>query len=429
MNKTRRVGLALLAALVMAVGPAGHVHAAHADKVNMAVSWNQTMLAAFATANVPPAAANRLGAVVQAAVFDAVNGIERRYTPIHVQPAGPEEASPEAATASAAHEALVKLFPTQSSSLDAALTSSMQSIADEEDAQAIADGAAWGNSVADAIILWRSTDGFGATPPPYMFSTAPGKWQPTPGPSTGPPRFRTLATTTPFVLTSPSQFRPAGPPALTSARYAQDFNEVKAIGSLNSAVRTAFQIQTAAFWQLDSPVGAWDRVADSLALEHHYNLLRSARLLALVNLAIGDAIIAVFEAKNTFNSWRPVTAIVNGAADGNPDTVADPTWQSLLVAPYFQEYPSAHSGTSSAAGAMLASIFGDDTSFTVTSAGLPGVTRSFTSLSAGVAQVGDARVLAGIHFRSACDDGITMGALIAAYVKSHVMLPAGGQED
>jgi hypothetical protein len=409
-----------LAALIFSGGAASPVQAA---PENIVVDWNQTMVAAFATANVPPAPANRLGAVVQSAVFDAVNGIEKRYTPIHVPATGPADASPQSAAASAAHEALVKLFPGQSSSLDAAFAASLRSIGDEEDGNAIAQGVAWGNSVADAIIAWRSADGFSTTPPPYTFRTTPGAWQPTPGGS-GPPKFRTLATTTPFALTSPSQFRPSGPPSLTSQHYARDFNEVKTIGALNSAQRTPFQTQTALFWQADSPVAAWDQVADSLTLQHHFNVLRSARLLALVNISIADAIIAVFEAKNHFDTWRPVTAIVDAALDGNPNTIADPAWLPLVTNPYFQEYPSAHSGTSSAAGAALASVFGDETSFTVTSAGLPGVTRSFNSFSDGVAQVADARVFAGIHFRFSCDDAITMGGQIAAYVSSHLMLPA-----
>lgn len=409
-----------LAALIVSGGAASPVQAA---PDNIVVDWNHTMLAAFATANVAPPAANRLGAVIQSAVFDAVNGIERRFTPIHVPPAAPEDASPQAAAASAAHEALVKLFPSQSSSLDAAFASSLQSIGDEEDGSPIAQGVEWGSTVADAIVAWRSADGFNAIPPPYTFSTIPGQWQPTPGGS-GPPRFRTLATTTPFAMTSPSQFRPAGPPPLTSARYTRDFNEIKAIGRLDSAVRTVYETQTAIFWGVgDTPVAQWDRIADSLALEHHLNVMKSARMLALVNISIADAVIAVFEAKNFYNSWRPITAIVNAAVDGNPDTSSDPTWVPLLTNPYFQEYPSAHSGTSSAAGHALASIFGNETSFTVTSGGMPGVSRTFTSFSDAVAQVGDARVFAGIHFRSACDDAIVMGGQIAAFVHDHLMLP------
>ena len=401
-------------------GPFGTVQAA---PDNMVTDWNHTMLATFATANVPPPPANRLGGIVQAAVFDAVNGIERRYQPIHVQAAAPDDASPKAAAASSAHAALVDLFPAQNPALDAAFAASLALLTDDEDAQSVADGIAWGAAVAGEIITWRASDGFNAAPPPYVFSSTPGQWQPTPGGS-GAPKFRTLATTTPFALTSPSQFRPAGPPSMTSGRYTQDFNEVKAIGGVISSVRTPYQTQTAVFWQVDTPTAIWDRAADSLALEHHLNLLQTARLLALTDISIADATIAIWDAKNAFNSWRPVTAIVDADLDGNPDTLPDSTWLPLMTTPYFQEYPSAHSGVSSAAATVLASLFGDDTSFTLTSAGLPGVARTFTSFSQAVAEVADARVLAGFHFRFSCDDAITLGSQTATYVEGKMMLPA-----
>jgi hypothetical protein len=393
-----------------------------AQPANVVIAWNQTMLATFQTAAVPPPAANRLGAIVQSAVFDAVNGIENRYTPIHVQPGAPDEADPHAAVAGAAYETLVKLFPSQQPALDAALASSVGSLQDEGDAGSVAAGLAWGKSVGDLTLAWRAADGFSATPPPYTFSSAPGQYQPTPGGS-GPPKFRTLATTTPFALTSPSQFRPAGPPALTSDRYTASFNEVKALGGKTSTVRTVTQTETAKFWQNDTPTGQWDRVADSLAMQNHLNLMASARLLARVNIAIADSTIAVFDAKNAYNFWRPVTAIVQADADGNPNTASDATWVPLLTTPYFQEYPSAHSGISRAAATALAWVFGADTQFTVTSAGLPGVTRSFSNFSDAVAQVADARIYAGFHFRFSTDDGITLGSSVGDYVNANILLP------
>jgi hypothetical protein len=418
-----KLGFAALAALVAFVGsmapPAiaeGRTHS------NVVIDWNQTMLNSFATAKVPAAAANRLAGVIASATFDAVNGIERKYTAIHVQPAGDPEASPEAAAASATYTALVTAFPAQKQALDAALASSIASLSDDDTADSsVALGVAWGNSVGAQIMAWRAGDGFMAPPPPYTIQTAPGQWQPTPGPvppcTTGPtfpPCFRTLATTIPFALTSPSQFRPAGPPALTSDRYAADLNELIKVGGATSATRTPEQTQTAVFWQVDTPPAQWDRVADALAMSHHLNLLKTARLLALVNISLADAIIAVFDAKNFYNSWRPVTAI----------DVSDPSWRPLLVTPYFQEYPSAHAGVSSAAATILASAFGDDTSFSVTSAGLPGVQRTFSSFGDAVAQVSDARVWAGFHFRFSCDDGAVLGSQVAGYVAAHLMLPA-----
>lgn len=395
-----------------------------ADHPNPVITWNGNMVAALAIAGTPPAPALRLGAIVQAAVFDAVNGVEPHYTAIHVAPAAPEGASREAAAVGAAYTALALLFPAQKTALDGDLAASLAAL---DGGHGIPAGLAWGKSVAEQIVSWRSSDGFSATPPPYVFGSNPGDWQPTPGGS-GPPKFRTLAATTPFAMTSPSQFRPAGPPALTSAQYTADFNEVKAFGSATSTVRTAYQTETARFWQLDTPVAMWDRVADALAESHHLNLLRTARLLALVNAAEADGIIAVFDAKNAFNFWRPVTAIVNAGLDGNPNTSPDPSWLPLMTTPYFQEYPSAHSGVSSAAASILASVFGQDTTFTVTSAGLPGVERSFSSFSDGVAQVADARVYAGFHYRFSCEDGIQLGTMVAHQVESKMMQRLGGDE-
>lgn len=411
--KSKLGALSAVVTLGILLASAGRPGSVQAAPNNMVVDWNQTMLSAFATASVPPPAGNRLGAIVQAAVFDSVNGIQSRYTPIHVAPAAPSDASRKAAVAGAAHEALVKMFPAQTPSLDAALAASLQSLGDDEDANAIADGAAWGKSVADQILAWRSADHFTDVLPPYVFGTAPGQWQPTPGGS-GPPKFRSLAITTPFGLTSPSQFRPAGPPALTSARYMQSFDEVMAFGGQVSTVRTPYQTQTAVFWQVDTPTAMWDRVADSLALVNHFNLMKTARLLALTNISIADSTFAVFDAKNAYNFWRPVTAI---------DATADPSWLPLLTTPYFQEYPSAHSGVSSAAGTVLASYFGDQTSVTFTSAGLPGVERSFSSFSEAVAQIADARVFAGFHYRFSCEDAITLGAQVATYDLSTLMQP------
>jgi membrane-associated phospholipid phosphatase len=414
----RRVLLCVLAvviALTGAVGMSGGGIATvrAAEKTNAVIDWNQIMLTTFAAA-VPAVAAppgTRLGAIVQAAVFDAVNGIDPQYTPIHVAPAAPDGASAQAAAAGAAHTALVAMFPAQSATLDADLAASLAAMNGSN--TGIAKGLAWGNSVASQVLAWRKTDGFSTVFPAYVPGTLPGDWQPTPGGS-GDPKFRSLAVTTPFALTSPSQFRPGGPPALTSALYLQDFNEVKAFGNTTSAVRTPVQTETAKFWQDDTVTDIWDRVADTLAVEHHYNLLRSARLLAFVDVALADAAIAVWDAKNTFNFWRPVTAI------------GDPTWAPLLTTPYFQEYPSGHSGASSAAATVLASFFGNETEFTLTSNGLPNVTRSFTTFSSAVAQVADARVFAGFHFRFSCSDASSMGAQVAHYAESTLMQRADG---
>jgi len=225
----------------------------------------------------------------------------------------------------------------------------------------------------------------------------------------------------PYAIASPTQFRPAGPPALSSAQYAANFNETKTLGSATSSIRTAEQTLIANYWAGNASV-SWNRVASSLAIARHTTLSENARLFALMNLALGDATVAGWDSKLHFMSWRPVTAI--RLADSlNPDTVADPNWKPLLVTPRHPEYVSAHLIFSSAAAGVLAAYFGDDTSFSLQSVGLPGVFRAYNSFSSALDEVTLARIYAGIHFRSACVDGRATGAAIAQYVLLHVAHP------
>ena len=412
--------LPLLVAAVLAVFLQTGV--AHAD---VATDWNRAMIGALETSHLPPPAAMRAGAIVQSSVFDALNGIENRYTPIHVQPAAPPGASRAAAVAGAAYEALVELFPTQKPAFDLQLQATLAQIGNNPNNQSVARGLAWGESVADQILAWRSTDGFTAVLPPYVPSGLPGRWAPTP-PLFGPPLFRQFATMTPWAMTSPGQFLPPPPPPLTSARYARDLNEVETVGSAASTVRTPWQTETAVFWNSDTPVAIWDRVADDLIDGSDLPLTKSVRLLARMNVAMADAVISIWNAKNVYDTWRPITAIQQAGTDGNPDTTPDPSWAPLLTTPVFQEYPSGHAGVSRAGSAALADVFGDGTSFTLTVAGLPGVERSFMSFSDAVDQVSLARIWGGIHFRYACDAAVQMGAQIADLVDSTVAVPIHG---
>lgn len=417
----RKLALALVAS-AMLVAPT-------TAKADVVTSWNRTMVDALETAKTPPPSSARVAAIVQASVFDAVNGVARRYTPVHVAPAAPRGASRAAAAAGAAHEALVVLFPAQKAMLDQRLAETLAEISDDGDGRgrSIARGLAWGKTVADEILAWRAGDGFTAVLAPYVPTPAPGRWQPTP-PAFAPPLFRQFATMTPFALVSPSQFLPAPPPPLTSARYARDFNEVKALGSMASTTRTPWQAETAVFWQSDSPAAIWNRIADDLAEARDAPLLRNARVLALMDIALADATIAIWNAKNTFDTWRPITAIQQAATDGNPDTSTDPGWTPLMTTPAFQEYPAGHPGVSNAAASVLASFYGNDTAFTATSAGSSAV-RGFTSFSSAVAQVEDARVWGGIHFRFACETAADMGAAVANYVERTQLLRVRGHDD
>jgi len=413
----RRVAL-----MAVAIGAFAMPGAARADVVT---DWNRTMVAALEIAKTPPPPSARVAAIVQSAVFDAVNGVARRYTPVHVQPAAPRRASRIAAAAGAAHEALLVLFPAQQAMLDQQLADTLAQTPGSH--RSIALGLQWGKSVADGILAWRATDHFTDVLPAYIPTVAPGRWQPTP-PLYGPPLFRQFANMTPFALRSPEQFLPDPPPPLTSEQYAQDFNEVKLLGSMTSTVRTPEQTETAKFWQDDTPAAIWNRVADDLAQQCDGSMLRNARILALMNIALADATIAIWNAKNTYDTWRPITAIQQAASDGNPDTSPDPNWTPLLVTPAFQEYPAGHPGVSNAAASVLARIYGDDTAFTASSFGLPGVERSFTSFSSAVAQVEDARVWGGIHFRFATVAAARMGEEVADYVTSTELVPIDDDE-
>jgi membrane-associated phospholipid phosphatase len=384
---------------------------AHADAVT---DWNRTMVAGLEAAHTAPQPSSRIGAIVQASVFDAVNGIEKRYAPYHVEPAAAPGAS------RAAYTALVALLPAEQPLFARQLATTMAEISDSpsDPGRSVERGLDWGKTVATVILAWRANDGLTAVLPPYVAGTAPGDWQPTP-PLFGPPLFRQFATMTPWALTSRSQFLPAGPPALTSARWAHDLAEVQAVGSATSTRRTPWQTETAIFWQSDSAIAAWNRVADDLADSHRTTLTQKARLLALTNLALADAVIANFNAKNTYNFWRPVTAI---------RATIDPAWTPLLPTPPFQEYPSAHATLSAAPATILASFYGNDTDFTVTAAGLPHVERSFTSFSSAVQQVEDARIWAGFHYRFSCEDGATFGTDIGNYILDTLMQPLHGNE-
>ena len=419
-NFKRRFALSLGAAL-FAIVLCG---SARADVVT---EWNQKMQQALLTAKTSPIASSRALAIVQVAVFDAVNGIERRYTPIHVDFDAPPGASRRAAAVQAAYATLVKLFPSQKATLDAERDASIASIASDEaaeDSQSIARGIEWGQQVADDILLWRSTDGLTPAPPPFLGGMGVGQWRPTPPgflPGAG-PQFAHMTT---WALNSPSQFRPSGPPALTSDQYTADFNEVKEIGSINSSTRSAEQTQIAVFWNGNTPA-YWNRIATSVADERHLTLSQNARLLALLNVAMADAVISCWDAKYTYVFWRPITAIRLASTDGNPATIEDAGWTPLLVTPNFPEYPSGHATVSPAAATVLGTYFGNGAEFTLTSETLPGVVRSYTSFTQAADEAFDARIYGGIHFRSACRDGRALGTQVGSLVMANVAQSARG---
>ena len=426
MKRSRVLAAVLVASATLIPG------AARADEVT---DWTEQMFRANVVAATSPLNTTRSAAIVQTAIFDAVNGIEKKYSHIRVAPAAPAGASKNAAVMQAAYATLVSLFPTQKPAFDARRAVSMTEIGNHESAASIQAGVTWGQTVADAIIAWRSTDGFTPAPPPFLGGMAPGQWRPTP-PANAPGAGPQFAYMTPWAIQSPSQFRPAGPPALNSARYAIDFNETRTMGSATSTLRTPDQTIASWFWASSTASYIWNTVALDLIAhdsrdwdddsggrwhsKHDDSLVSNARLLALMQVAIADAAIGCWEAKYTYVFWRPVTAIPLADTDGNPATTLDASWAPLFATPAHPEYPSGHSCVSGAATAVLADRFGERTRFSVQSDTMLGVTREFRSFSSALEDVKDARIFAGIHFRKATEDGTVLGASVAEYVLEHV---------
>lgn len=421
------IGLILLLTAFFAIYPLSSTAATPGDPV---LEWNAIMNNAAITGGTSPLATSRVTALVSASVFDAVNGIKPLYKPLHVRPDAPRNASQRAAAIQAAYAMLINLYPAQTGTLTTQRNASIAALASTENNRSIQAGVAWGQSVSDSIWAWRLTDGFTPAPPPFVgvlgivgSPSAVGVWRPTPlaNLSGAGPQFASM---TPWVLRRPSQFRLPPPLALTSPEYAADYNEIKSMGAFSGSPRTADQSELALFWAGNTPV-YWNRIASQIAAERSLKLQENAHLFALLNVAMADAGIACWDGKYRYVFWRPITAIRAGDTDNNAATDPDPAWTPWLDffpagTPAHPEYPSGHSSLSGAAAFVLAAAFGDDTSFTVPSDVRPG-TRAFSSFSAAVAEIADARVFGGIHFRTSCVRANLLGRAVAEYVSTHAM--------
>jgi hypothetical protein len=392
------------------------------ESFDVVSEWNAAHLRAIVLAQTPPPYAARNLAIVQTAVFDAINGIEQVYEPYRVAAQAPVGASSTAAAISAAHRALSALYPLQQATFDALLAASLTGV---PNGQAKSDGIAWGQTVADEIVAWRSNDG-SSTFVAYTPGTDPGEWQPTPN-GFEPALLPQWPNVIPFAMTSGDQFRPGGPPALDSATYAAELNEVQAYGKTISAVRTAEQTEIARFWadggRSFTPPGHWNQIAAQFTSQPGRTLLENARLFALLDMALADAGIVSWDAKYAFNLWRPITAIQQADLDGNAATTKDATWTSLLTTPPFPEYTSGHSTFSGAASTVLDSLVGPATGFSTMSLGLPGVYRTFTGFTQAANEAGQSRIYGGIHFQSANQDGLASGRSLGHYVLEQQLLP------
>ena len=411
MKTHARVAWILLVALLLAVSATAP--AAQADVIT---DWNQTGVAAAVAAAQNSLQLSRTMAMVHGAMYDAVNSIERRHMPYAADIAAPAGASREVAAAAAAHAVLSRLFWPQIPIFDAALEVSLASIPDGAEKT---DGLAVGKEAATKMFARRANDGSDKTLA-YTHQTGHGMYQATP-PVNAAPIMPHWAAVEPFTLKAPNQMPVRGPAVYSSPEFARDFAEVKLMGAKNSTARTTEQTEVARFW-LTSGIVTDNSAARQVALAKATSVADNARIFALLNMAGADAYIACWEAKYRYHNWRPVTAIRNATSTGNATLVGDPTWEPLLVTPAHPEYPSGHTCYAGATERVLQEMFGDDNAFSLAFPAM-NLTRTYRSFSQLGKEMIDARVWAGIHYRSSDEDGYDLGRRVAEHALQTVLRP------
>ncbi len=402
-----------LACLILLVS----VWAAAPARADVITQWNEQVFAL--------GGASRTLAMVHVAMFDAFNAIQPRYQPYLQLPAPPAGAMAEAAAASAAYGVLVRLLPARVADLNATLASSLASL---PDGAGKTSGVQYGDLVAYLMYQNRLTDNILTPGPIYVSSGIPGAYQiTTPGPAQ--PINTNAQNWIPFAMISASQFRPFGPPALTSRRYADDLNETRALGELTSPYRSTIDDETAR-WHTELAQFQLNRIARAEVATDGRDLLAHARLFALLNLALADAATSVFDAKYAYLFWRPVTAIRNADLDDNARTDVDPGWSPFLTTPPHPEYPAAHGVIQTAGTRVLEGYFGQHYGFDTTSPTVPGVTRHYDDFDAFAEEGGVARILGGMHFRNSIEVGHRQGKSVANWILEHWLTPldAGGEQ-
>jgi hypothetical protein len=392
--------------------------AMHGIDSDVVLDWNRITAEAITAHNgyFDPFTASRTLAMVHIAIHDAINSVQPSYETYHRDLPRDRKADRIAAAAASAHGVLLAEFPDQAVTLDAHLANSLAQVKGNDARQR---GVALGEAVASIVVADRTGDGseiFGS----YTSGGQPGDYEPTA------PFFIAFrpawGEVKPFALASGDQFRVSPPPALGSAQYAIEYDEVKSKGRIDSTTRTADETEYAAFWYELADVG-WNRVARTVTVSQGLRLAPAARLFALVNMAMADAYIAGVESKYHYAFWRPITAIPAGDTDGNLLTAPDAGWEPFLPTPPVPDHPSTHSAVGDAGARVLAHLLGDATSFTMTSTSaiVEGSTRSFSSFSQAANENADSRVMAGLHFRSACDDGQALGREIGDFTVANYL--------
>lgn len=376
--------------------------------------WNDAALAAVVGTKQLAFVQNRMMTLLDVAMYEAVNAVERRYAPYAFRTDPVPGASAEAAAAAAGRAILLALFPEQRGAWDQLYATSLARVAD---AQARERGVSVGERAAAAILALRANDGAEA-PNSYRPTTRPGHYVPT-ALAVG----STWMKVKPWTLDSCDQFRPPSPPALDSRVWQRDYDEIRALGGRSSPARSASQTEAAKFWTMTGPAAQWP-VIRSLSAATGRSLVQNAHLLALASMAVADAYTAVFDAKYQYLFWRPVTAIRNGGGAREP--LAEETmWEPLVDTPMHPEYPCAHCITAGAAAAVLEAEFGAGAvpPMEMTSLTAPGVTHRWTTLRAWEEEVANARIWGGIHYRNSAEVGTAMGHRIAEWVLRKQLQP------
>jgi hypothetical protein len=385
-------------------------------KANKVTDWNAIAAQVFLTAGTAGAVGTVDMAYMHIAIYDSVNAIEGGYTVFAVRPSHvPRGASAKAATVEAAYRTLKYLYPAQAAYLDAQYAASLATI---PDGQSKLDGIAVGAEVATLFLASRVGDGRAANVP-YTPGSGPGAWIPT---SPAPPAAVWLSQMRPFAIESPSQFRPEPPPGLDSDEWADDYNEVKTMGALNSSERTPEETTLGRFF-LDPGVPQVAGALRQLVIERRLSLKDDARLFAQVYVAQADTTIAGWDSKYHYGFWRPITAIRAGDTDGNLDTEADPTWTPLGTTPNHPEYLSAHAFVDGAWTETLRQFFGTKKLHVTMTSTTTGTSMSFSRTDDIVKAVEDARVFAGFHYRTSCVRGAALGKKVAKYVARNYFKP------
>ncbi len=401
--KTAIVGLALISGNTLA-------------RADVITDWNNTAMDVMKAVNVGGNPWTRSMALVNVSMSDAVNLVQNRYsrytaTELAIDPS----ASAEAAAAAAAREILMRQYPGQKAQIDAAFAETMQAIPDNP---ARAAGIALGEKVAAAVFAERQSDATNV-PDTYRPVTTPGVWVPT-----TPPLFPQYATAKPWGMDSASQFRPGPPPVLTSALYARDYNETKEMGGVKSTKRTDAQSDAVRFWTQANLGPGWFQAAWQVSARRELSVAESARVFALMSMALANCFIVDWDAKFQYNSWRPITAIRNGDQDGNDATERDAGWQPLNTTPMHPEYPSQAGINAGAARGVLEAVFGGGPEgFVATDISDARLSRQFASFAQMDQEHKEVRIWGGIHFRNSLEVGEAMGRKIAEHLVANYMKP------